>query len=169
MDIGSSRRMSSSGRRVAAASVDLAIMATLVVVGTLFLWMVATGGSRETSAVSGGLLFATIAAMLGWVLLVVVCYAPLFMARRGETNGQSPGKQLFGLRVVTEDSSPVDFRRAVRREALGKGPFILAFCILMPFSLPILAVDFYWSRIRPGSRRTLHDQVGRTYVLAVSR
>src|SRR5829696_7712575 len=40
-------------------------------------------------------------------ILASVLYAPLLLARGGEHNGQTLGKQLLGLRVVSKGGEPV--------------------------------------------------------------
>ena len=46
-----------------------------------------------------------------------------FMLREGKRAGQTLGKQLFRLRVVSDDHGDVSTRRATARELLVKAPF----------------------------------------------
>jgi uncharacterized RDD family membrane protein YckC len=52
--------------------------------------------------------------------LVFVLYTVILTCRKGEHNGQTLGKQRFGLRVIRNDGKPVDVRTALVREGLVK-------------------------------------------------
>src|SRR5207302_2337970 len=45
-----------------------------------------------------------------------VCSSDLFMARPGERNGQTVGKQAVGIRVVRDSDQPVSFAYGLVRE-----------------------------------------------------
>jgi uncharacterized RDD family membrane protein YckC len=52
--------------------------------------------------------------------LVFVLYTVILTCREGEHNGQTLGKQRFGLRVIRNDGKPVDIKTALVREGLVK-------------------------------------------------
>jgi uncharacterized RDD family membrane protein YckC len=52
--------------------------------------------------------------------LVFVLYTVILTCRAGEHNGQTLGKQKFGLRVIRNDGKPVDIKTALVREGLVK-------------------------------------------------
>lgn len=90
-------------------------------------------------------------------LLASVLYAPLMLARGGEHNGQTLGKQLLGVRVVAQDGGHVSLGRAMKRELLGRT--VLAMVTLGLYSL----IDSLWC-LWDGRRQTLHDKIGGTEV-----
>jgi uncharacterized RDD family membrane protein YckC len=96
-----------------------------------------------------------------WIWAFVL-FAPLFMMRGGERNGQSPGKQLVGIRVVREDAQPITFGWALLREVAvksllleGVGGFI--------FLLPTL-LNYLWP-LWDEQNRALHDMIVSTRVV----
>lgn len=106
--------------------------------------------------VAGALLLAT---ALVWDYFLL---APVFMMRGGEHNGQSPGKQAVGIRVVREDGQPITFGSALLREVVVKmllfetvGGFI--------FLLPT-ALNYLWP-LWDEQNRALHDMVVSTRVV----
>jgi uncharacterized RDD family membrane protein YckC len=85
-------------------------------------------------------------------------YGPLLMARRGEQNGQTWGKQLLGLRVMPERGGAMTFWLGLGREALGKQLLaILTGGLYIPF-------DYAWALWDP-ERQALHDKVADTLVV----
>ncbi|NIQ01339.1 MAG: hypothetical protein GWM98_13825 [Nitrospinaceae bacterium] len=67
--------------------------------------------------------------------------------------GQTPGKRMFGLRVIREDGGPVDWATASVR-----------YCFGYPVSLLPLGLGFYWALPDPDNQ-TWHDKVARTLVV----
>jgi uncharacterized RDD family membrane protein YckC len=100
----------------------------------------------------------TTSLMVSSIIGVVVTglYAGVLMARRGDRNGQTLGKQLVGLRVVADDG-PVSFARAFVRDGLFKG-------LLSIFTL---LLDYLWA-LWDAERQTLHDKAVATYVVRTS-
>jgi uncharacterized RDD family membrane protein YckC len=85
-------------------------------------------------------------------------YAPLLMAREGEHNGQTLGKQTMGIRVVRERQAPMDVPVGLLREALGKQ-------ILGVVTAGIyLLVDFLWP-LFDAERQAIHDKIAQTWVV----
>ncbi len=92
-------------------------------------------------------------------LLVALLYAPLLLARLGSANGQTIGKQLLGLRVVTLDhqQTPLTFGKAFLREFVGR-----SILNVLSFGLYSL-VDSAWCLLDP-RKQTLHDKIAGTVV-----
>lgn len=59
-----------------------------------------------------------LAVIFGLYFLSALVYAPAFMAR---WRGATPGKRMFGIRVVRADGSDLDFGAAFLREPIIKG------------------------------------------------
>ena len=89
-------------------------------------------------------------------LLVGLLYGPVFLTRDGARNGQSPGKQIVGLRVVKADGTPVDLKTAIIRESLLK--YLIGTTVFL-----FLVVSWAMSLGRE-DRRALHDRISGTYV-----
>jgi uncharacterized RDD family membrane protein YckC len=92
-------------------------------------------------------------------LLVALLYAPLLLARLGSANGQTIGKQLLGLRVVTLDhqQTPLTFGKAFLREFVGR-----SILNVLSFGLYSL-VDSAWC-LFDARKQTLHDKIAGTVV-----
>src|SRR5215207_4840821 len=85
-------------------------------------------------------------------ILASILYAPLLLARGGDHNGQTIGKQLLGLRVVAKDGGPVSLGRGMMREFVGRT--IPSFVTFGLYSL----IDALWC-LWDGRRQTLHDKI----------
>jgi len=117
----------------------------------LVVWVI-SGSPGLTVAHAETLLFEV------W-LPVVALYAPLLLARRGEHNGQTIGKQALGIRVIRDDGEPLIFATALVREILGRQ---------LPAALTsglYLLIDYMWP-LRDPSNQALHDKIGRTFVVS---
>ena len=88
-----------------------------------------------------------------------------FMLRKGKRHGQTLGKQLFRLRVVSDDHGAVSARRATARELLVKAPFWTGSISLL--FLPAI-VNCVWSVVDP-ERRGIQDRATGTRVVRVPR
>jgi uncharacterized RDD family membrane protein YckC len=95
-------------------------------------------------------------------LAVLIVYAPTLMAREGEHNGQTWGKQIVGIRVVRDSGEQVDFGFGFVREVLVKG-LLFGFVGSWFFSIPTL-IDYLWP-LWDGENRCLHDMVVSTHVV----
>ena len=89
-------------------------------------------------------------------------YAPLFMMRSGARNGQTPGKQIVGIRVVREGGEPLAYGYSLLRELAVKqlliglvGGFFLYLPTLLNYLWPL------WD----DQNRALHDMVSQTRVV----
>ena len=88
--------------------------------------------------------------------------APLFMMRDGDRNGQSPGKQMVGIRVVREDGQPITFGSALLREVVVKMLLFETVGSLI-FLLPT-ALNYLWP-LWDEQDRALHDMIVSTRVV----
>lgn len=89
-------------------------------------------------------------------------YAPVFMMRSAQRNGQTPGKQLVGIRVVREDRQPIGYGWALLRELVVKGLLIGAVGSWF-FGIPTL-LDYLWP-LWDEQNRALHDMIVSTRVV----
>jgi uncharacterized RDD family membrane protein YckC len=140
--------LASWGSRVVAVLLDLAFILAGFVPGVVLL---AAG-----SDVAGGLALAA-AAIWSWL-----GYAAVFMMRGGRRNGQTPGKQMVGIRVVRERGEPVGYGFALLREFVVKGLLIGTVGSLFLY-IPIL-LDYLWP-LWDEQNRALHDMVASTRVV----
>ena len=86
-------------------------------------------------------------------LIVGLLYGPLFTTRAGARNGQTPGKQIVGLRVVKLDGTPMDLKTAIIRESLLK------------YLLGVIFLVISWAlSLGREDRRALHDRITGTFV-----
>lgn len=108
---------------------------------------------------------AVIGALFLWFLLMTVIYllyAPLLMARSGDRNGQTWGKQLLSIRVVRDGGVPFNYGSAALREVVLK---FLAVGIAASI-IPIIPwfLNFFWP-LWDDQNRALHDMVVSTHVV----
>ena len=92
-------------------------------------------------------------------MVVAIFYAPLLMARQGEHNGQTWGKQALGIRVVRDTGEQVDLGFAFLREVVVKY-LLFGFVGGFFFSIPTI-VDYLWP-LWDDENRCLHDMVVKT-------
>ncbi|HST40257.1 MAG TPA: RDD family protein [Conexibacter sp.] len=139
-------RLASRGRRFWAWLLDLLFMVLIagLVVGAIALAF----GADEDLAI--GLIY-------GGYVLVLLLYYPLTMQRDGARNGQTFGKQLLKVRVVTAEGVPVTFWRAARRDVLGTTAINVVSGGL--YSLVDYPFAFFDKR-----RQCVHDKIGATFV-----
>jgi uncharacterized RDD family membrane protein YckC len=148
------KQLASWGSRVAAAVLDgliLLIPVTALIVLVIVVALDSPGGGIVAGLVSG-LLY----------LVVLIFYSPVLMAREGEHNGQTWGKQIVGIRVVRDNGVPVDFGFGFVRDVLVKG-LLFGFVGSWFFSIPTL-IDYLWP-LWDGENRCLHDMVVSTHVV----
>lgn len=96
------------------------------------------------------------------LLFAYVFYASVFMARGGEHNGQTLGKQIVGIRVVRDDGKPYDFWNALVREFVVRQ---LLFGVVggLFFGLAQL-LDYLWP-LWDETNRALHDMIVSSHVV----
>ncbi len=132
--------LGSRGLRFAAAIIDTA----MIIVPVLLI------GAMTQSYVVGGVLY----------VLALLFYAPLLLARSGEDNGQTVGKETLGLRVVSLDRAAggVTLKQACLRELVGRS--LLNVCTLGLYGF----FDAIWCLFDP-NKQTLHDKIAGTIVV----
>lgn len=129
-------------RRLAALVYD-----TLLVVGVLLIFTVATWAARGGREVPPGTL---------WFQAALVGVAALFVGWFWTHGGQTVGMLAWQLRVVRRDGTPLGWSDAALR-------FAAAIVTLAP-----LGLGFVWALVdREGC--TLHDRLSRTRVVAAPR
>jgi uncharacterized RDD family membrane protein YckC len=140
--------------RAVAAILDALIAAGLGLVagGIVYLVIVLLGHSAHHA----GNVVRDNAIFIG--LPVGLLYAPLMMARNGERNGQTLGKQAMGIRVVRERLAPMYVPQGLLREALGKQALSA-----LTFGIYLLA-DYLWP-LADAQRQALHDKIAQTWVV----
>jgi uncharacterized RDD family membrane protein YckC len=147
--------LASWGSRVAAQLLD----ALIVAIPSAILVALVIGVFAAGSEVGG--VVAAIIAFFAY-LLVVIFYAPVLMARSGEQNGQTWGKQILGIRVVRDQGEPIELGFAFLREFVVKN---LLFGTIGGFFLGIpTLLDYLWP-LWDDQNRCLHDMVVSTHVL----
>jgi uncharacterized RDD family membrane protein YckC len=93
--------------------------------------------------------------------LIWLFYAPVLMAREGDHNGQTWGKQIAGMRVVKEHGRPMAFGASFVREVVIKT--ILFGWIGGAFAIGWL-LDVLWP-LWDDQNRALHDMLASTRVV----
>jgi uncharacterized RDD family membrane protein YckC len=139
------------GRRMGAALVDLVIACVVFGCAVVFATILfVVGGALPVTAGILVLLAGTAASIL---------LAPLLMARPGDRNGQTLGKQTVELRVVRNDGRPVGFGLGVVREVVFK----LLFGVVITGGL-FLLVDALWP-LFDRNGQAVHDLATQTRVV----
>jgi uncharacterized RDD family membrane protein YckC len=154
--------LASWGSRLGAYLID----ALVLLVPTLILFFVLVAGAV---GVSGGDEDASAGAVIGALILwfifvaaIYLLYAPLLMARHGERNGQTWGKQLLNIRVIRDSGQPFNFGAGALREVVLKflGVNIASSIIpIIPWFL-----NFFWP-LWDDQNRAIHDMVVSTHVV----
>jgi uncharacterized RDD family membrane protein YckC len=149
--------------RVAAALID----GLIVTIPAIALAVVIFGGVTAAFSADDGVgVFTLIVGVIAYLLLlaaVALLYAPLLMARQGERNGQTLGKQLLGIRVIRVSGEPMDFGWSALREVGVKGFGTGVASTFVPF-LPYL-LDALWP-LWDDENRAIHDMIVETRVVS---
>ena len=148
------RPLASWGSRAAAYFVDGLILIVPVIVLTVIVVAIATGSDTGAwvTGIVGFLVF----------LVVVFIYAPYLMAREGEHNGQTWGKQMLGIRVVRDTGQTMSFGWAALREIAVKGLAVSIASSIIPI-IPWF-LDYFWP-LWDDENRALHDIICSTHVV----
>lgn len=99
--------------------------------------------------------------------LVFVLYTVVLTCRAGEHNGQTFGKQRFGLRIIRNDGEPVDVKTALVREGLVKTlPGVIgSVSALLSVATSFFSVlDDLWP-IPGKNNQAIHDLAAETHVV----
>lgn len=86
---------------------------------------------------------------------------PLLMARDGDRNGQTWGKQILGIRVIKDRGEPFDIGQAMLRQVAVK--WLLIYMVGGSFLIPWL-LNYLWP-LWDDQDRTLHDMVVTSHVV----
>lgn len=156
--------------RAGAALVDGVIVALPGVVLTLGIVALLAGPVGATSiddhetGVVVGILVAILSLLLvaAAVVTTALVYAPLTMRRTGSRNGQTWGKQLFGIRVARMSREPHTFASAATREVVVK--FLLFGLVGGSLAWIPTVLDLLWP-LWDGESRALHDMLVDTRVI----
>ena len=149
------RPLASWGSRVGATLLDgLILLIPSAILVALVIGVFAAGSDV------GGVVVAIIA-FLAYVVAALF-YAPVLMARTGERNGQTWGKQILGIRAVRDNGEQFELGFGFLREFVVKN---LLFGTVGGFfaGIPTL-VDYLWP-LWDDQNRCLHDMVVSTHVV----
>jgi uncharacterized RDD family membrane protein YckC len=118
--------------------------------------VVAIAAGSDTGAIVTGI--------LGFLAYLVVAfiYAPVLMARQGQNNGQTWGKQMLGLRVLRDNGQAMSFGWAALREIAVKGLAVTITSSIIPI-IPWF-LNFFWP-LWDDENRALHDMICATHVV----
>jgi len=122
--------------------------------------------SIEESVLSGANWLVAIMGTVGVVLvilgIILLGYIVWWLIALG--NGQTPGKQIVGIRVIKDDGSPSNWGYTFLREFVIK-LLLVGFISDMTFGIARL-VDYLWPLWdRAEKMQTLHDKMLRTIVV----
>jgi uncharacterized RDD family membrane protein YckC len=149
------RPLAGWGTRLAAYAIDALILLIPAVVLTIIVVAIAAGS--DTGAIVTGIL-----GFLAY-LVVALAYAPVLMARDGEHNGQTWGKQAMDIRVVRDAGQPMGFGWAALREIAVKGLAVTIASSIIPF-IPWF-LNYFWP-LWDDQNRALHDMICSTHVVS---
>ena len=134
---------------------------TITIVALVAAVVVGLGASDgETPDDNGGVLLIVLIAVVLVSLALLVGYAVWWLlALRG---GQTPGKQLVGIRVIRDDGSPSDWAHTFLREFVIK--WLLGGFLSGMTGGIYWIVDYLWP-LFDGNRQALHDKMVSTLVV----
>ena len=146
--------LASWGTRLGAQVIDWLILLVPVVVLTVIVVGVATNSDTG----------AWVTGILGFLayLVVALLYAPLLMAREGEHNGKTLGKQMLGIRVVRDGGESMGFGWAALREIVVKNLGVGIASSIIPI-IPWF-LNYFWP-LWDDSNRAIHDIICSTHVV----
>jgi uncharacterized RDD family membrane protein YckC len=146
--------LASWGSRLAAYLIDAAVLVVPAIILTIIVVAIAAGS--DTGALVTGV-FGFLA-----YLVALFLYAPILLAREGEHNGQTWGKQALGIRVVRDNGQSMSFGWAALREIVIKGLVVTIASSIIPI-IPWF-LDFFWP-LWDDENRALHDMICSTHVV----
>jgi uncharacterized RDD family membrane protein YckC len=156
------RPLASWGTRLGAYLIDLLIVS---IPGLIVFFAVIAGAIGLTGDDSDAGFWAVIGASLLATLafaLIALLYAATTMARSGQANGQTWGKQLLNIRVVRDNGEPMTFWWAALREVGIKWIAVGVASSIIPF-IPWF-LNYFWP-LWDDENRCLHDMVASTHVV----
>jgi uncharacterized RDD family membrane protein YckC len=140
--------LAGGGNRGFAAIVDF-IIATLLVIGMVALWSVFESLLPHRAFMATRGLFVLLTLLVAWSYFILLEWL---------WQGQTVGKRMFGLRVISADGSPATFTAVLIRNLLRIADFLPAF-----YGLGLLAIV-----VSPRSQR-LGDLFAGTFVVRAPR
>ena len=132
--------------------IDALILTAIVLVAGGVVVAIALGLAQVSDAL--GIAIGVLGGLV--VLAAALLYAPYFMKRPGNRNGQTLGKQVVNIRVVRVGGEPVDFGWAALREIAVKG---LLVGVVNTFTFGLATLVDFLSPLWHGENRALHDFV----------
>lgn len=142
------------GSRAGAYLIDLLVVLAVVAVGVLLI--VGIAAANDIAGIVLGIIIAIA------MLVVLVAYAPYLLARSGQRNGQTYGKQAVNIRVVRDNGQPIDLGQGFLRELVVKGLLFGTVGSLFLY-IPTL-LNLLWP-LWDDQDRALHDMVVSTHVV----
>ena len=146
--------LASWGIRAGAYFIDALILLVPAVILTIIVVAIAAGS--DTGAIVTGIL-----GFLAY-LVVALIYAPVLMARQGQNNGQTWGKQMVGIRVVRDNGHAMNFGWAALREIAVKGLAVTIASSIIPI-IPWF-LNYFWP-LWDDQNRALHDMAISSHVI----
>lgn len=168
-------RIAQVGERLVARAID-SVLWVMVVFGLfdlgLFIWMASQGKLSDVSTLQPKHSDPAVSTVLGIVLFVAAfAYCVIPVAR----SGQTLGKRLMGLVVVTDEMQPVGWRQAIARFAAWEGPGIILMALFLPTegaistALALAGIAWTLAMLAPAvfdeGRRGWHDRLAGTRVI----
>lgn len=151
----------SFGQRLAGLVIDGLIVAAIVLIPTIIATVMIVSsvdtydnidGTKSAEVGNGGLLaFGIIIAIIGVILAFL--YEPVLTARKGERNGQTPGRQVMNIRITNLQGGPISTGQAWGRSLFRQ--FI---------SGSLFYLGYLWMLWDP-MKQAWHDKVANTVVL----
>ena len=151
---GPQGELASWGQRALAVIIDGLILAIPVIIAIAILSaLFASDDDGSSSGLFGGGIVLTIFASF----LIQLAYYPFMLARQGDKNGQTIGKQVMNIRAVRLDGQQWQLGTAAIREIVGK---------VLPGSLCGLytLVDYLWP-LGDARNQAIHDKIGNSIVV----
>lgn len=174
----SSERIRRFGRRAAAATIDLLILALPFLALLAVFAFVIESPERIAGVLAKSEQNLTYAEQqtekrmlivdaigVGGYIIAWFVYHAMLLSRTGEHNGQTLGKQLLRIRVVRDDGRALSPGYALKREALAKGVFWFAPALLLVVGVLISLADICAPLFDPRGR-ALHDRVAHSTIEA---